>query len=75
MEKNIETGAGGEKGSAAGGAKPSEPAAKGSKGMMEGIYDMIPLTARQIDAVIVLLAVAIVALLIIGALTGNPRNT
>ena len=41
------------------------------KNAKERLYDKIPLTARQLDIIIIALAVAFVVFMVIGALVGN----
>ncbi|MCL2084083.1 MAG: hypothetical protein FWH06_02355 [Oscillospiraceae bacterium] len=51
-----------------GGQSGPNPEPKGAK---ENFYDKIPLTAKQLDVVIVILIAALVAALTLGVLIGN----
>ncbi len=49
------------------GAAPEAP----PKNAKERLYDKIPLTVKQLDIILVVLAVAFVVFLVLGALVGN----
>ena len=48
-----------------------EKQAKPTEGRKETLYDMIPLTKKQLNVIIAVLAIALIVFIVIGALVGN----